>query len=464
MVFSSSKHTSQDLLFLLPLSLFVFLFRLGSGSLASWDEAIYASVAKEIVLSGDWLRLTLNGDLWFDKPPLVFWITALFYKIFGIHEFSARLFSALCGAGTVLVTYFLGRQLLNRWTGFIGALILLTSAHFIRFSRFGMMDAPLTFFMTLAFYFFWLGQNKNRYLIFSGVSIGLAVMTKGFAAFLVFPVIWVYCLSARRLEILGRSSYWVGVIVAVLIALPWHLYELWAHEAFFMKDVVIRHLFDRTTTVLDGHAGNLYFYLRVLVNKFHPWILIGIFSAPYFLFKAIKDREEEFIFLSVWMFLIFAIITLVRTKLAWYLLPVYPALSLSAAYFVAKIFQENSAWVAKSVFVMILGLHVFYSHIFNHDYSRDIKGIAPAVLSRTAPAQSIYLYSYHESPAVSFYLGKKSLYLDSKEEFLKKASESHFNCLIHENDFQAIGPSVLQRYGLTSQASFEKLHLISKQS
>ena len=438
------------------------LYRLGSGSLASWDEAIYASVAKEALRSGDWLHLTLNGALWFDKPPLAIWVTAFFYKIFGINEFSARLFSGLCGAGTVLVTYFLGRQLLNRWTALLGALVLLTSSHFIRFARFGMMDAPVTFFMSLALYFFWMGQNRNRYLIFSGVAIGLAVMTKGFTAFLVFPVIWIYCLWTSRLSVLARSSYWVGVMVAVLIALPWHLYELWGHRSAFMNDVVVRHLFDRTTTSLDGHTGGLFFYMRVLVNKFHPWILIGIISAPFFLFKAVKDREEEIVFLTVWMFFIFFVISAVRTKLAWYLLPVYPALSLSVAYFVAMVFRERSAWVAKGMFLVIVALHVPYSHIFDHDYSRDLKGIAPAVTARVAAGQPVFLYNYHESPAVSFYIGRRTVYLDSKEDLAKIAQEAHFNCLIHTRDLEAMGPSVMQRYGLTEQASFDNLRFFSK--
>ena len=122
-VLSSQKQTKLDLLFLAPLSLFFLLYRLGSGSLASWDEAIYASVAKEVVQSGDWLRLTLDGSLWFDKPPLAIWMTTVFYKLFGVHEFSARLFSALCGVGAVVTTYFFGRELFNRWTGFVGALV-----------------------------------------------------------------------------------------------------------------------------------------------------------------------------------------------------------------------------------------------------------------------------------------------------------------------------------------------------
>ncbi len=462
MSFSSSKQTSQDLLFLIPLGIFTFVFSLGKGALASWDEAIYASVAKEIVQSGDWLRLTLNGDLWFDKPPLAIWMTAVFYKIFGVNEFAARLFSGLCGLGTVLTTYFLGRQLLNRWTGLIGALVLLTSSHFIRFARFGMMDAPLTFFMTLALYFFWMGQSRNRYLIFSGVAIGLAVMTKGFAAFLVFPVIWIYCYWTKRLEILGRSSYWIGVMIAAAIALPWHLYELWAHNASFMKDVVGRHLFQRTTRALEGHEGNVFFYLRVLVNKFHPWILIGIVSAPLALFKALKDGEEEFVFLASWMFFIFGAITAVQTKLAWYVLPVYPALSLSVAYCFVQVFREKNAWVAKGIFLVILGLHVPYSHIFDHDYAHDLKGIAPAVASRVPAGRPVYLYDYHESPGVSFYIGRRSVYVDSKENLAKAASEPGFNLLIHNDDLQGVTPDAMRRYGLTQQAAFEDLLFFSK--
>lgn len=459
---SSQKHTTQDLLFLIPFSLFFLVFRLGSGSLASWDEGIYASVAKELLQSGDWLRFTLNHSLWFDKPPLAIWITAFFYKVFGVNEFSARLFSALCGVGTVGVTYFLGRQLLNRWTGFIGALILVSSSHFIRFARFGMTDAPLTFFMTLALYFFWLGHSKNRYLIFSGIAMGLAVMTKGFAAMLVFPVIWLYCLFSGRLSILTRSSYWIGVMIAVVIALPWHLYQMTMHQHVFLQDSVLRHLVERTTKAIEGHEGNAYYYIRVLVNKFHPWILIAIFTAPYFLFRAIKDREDEIIFLSVWIFFILAVITAVRTKLPWYVLPVYPALSLTAAHFLSKIFKENSSLFVKMMFLVVMALHVFYSHIFNADYSRDIKGIASSAASAVPQDSPIFLYNYHESPATTFYINRKPMYADTREVFLRQAAENGFYCLVHADDLESLTGGDLSKYGLSQLASFENLRLVAK--
>ncbi len=422
-------------------------------------------MAKEIIRSGDWFRLQLDGQLWFDKPPLAIWATAFFYKLFGVQEFSARLFSALCGAGTVITTYFLGRKLLDRWTGFIGALVLLSSSHFILYTRFGMLDAPLTFFMTLALYFFWLGQERNRYLIFSGVMIGLAVLTKSFAAFLIFPVIWIYAWQADRLNVLGRSSYWIGVMTAAAIALPWNLYELFMHHDLFVSGAVTKHVFSRVFYALEGHEGNLYFYIRVLVNKYHPWILPGIVTAPYFLFKAVRDRDREIVFLSVWMFFMFGVFTLIRTKLSWYLLPVYPALSLSVAYFLSRVFREKYALFVRGMFLVVMVLHVPYSHIFNYDYSRLIKGIAPAVQAEVAEGSAVALYNYHESPAVSFYAGRRSVYLDSPQMLNARLKEGALQCLIQDQDLEALGGSAfLAKRALEVKATFETIRLIASKS
>jgi 4-amino-4-deoxy-L-arabinose transferase-like glycosyltransferase len=457
---SSQRHVSLDLLFLLPLSLFFLVYKLGSGSLASWDEALYAAIAKEVVHTGDWLRFTLDGSPWTDKPPLAIWATAVMFKVFGVNEFAARLFSALCGAGTVIVTYFMGRELVNRWTGFLAACVLLSSSHFIRFTRFGMLDAPLTFFMTLAFFFFWLGHYRNRYLIFSGVAIGLAVMTKGLAAFFVFPVIWLYCLLSGRASLLTRSSYWVGVMIAVAIALPWHMYQLWETNGLFLKDGVLKHLVTRTTTALDGHSGNWYFYIRTMINKFHPWILVAIFSAPYALYRAVKEREDEAIFLSLWIFFILIAVSVIRTKLPWYILPIYPAVSITVAAALTTVLREpQMLWVCLA---MIAGmfLHVPYSHIWHHDYSRDIQGISRS-LPDIPPGTPIFLYKYHEAPATSFYIGRRSGYVETPQEFARQAAERNFYCLVHTQDLPEL-ESEIARQGLSKRSSFEDLHLLAK--
>lgn len=461
MTFRPKDSSLVDILYLSAASAFIMFYGLGRGSLASWDEAIYATVAKEIVLSGDWIKLTLGGQLWFDKPPLGIWITALFYKLFGINEFTARLFSSLCGFGTVLVTYLIGRKLVDRRTGFIGAAVLLTSTHFFRFARFGMLDAPLTFFLSLALYFFWLGRERNRYLIFSGVAIGLAVMAKGFAAFFIFPIVWGFCLLTGEQDHFMRSSYWVGVMIAAAIALPWHLYQSYAHRSEFMRDVVMRHLIDRTTHALEGHGGGYYFYIRTLVNKYHPWILIGIVSAPYFLVRAIKEREKEIIFLTLWMYTIFVIITMIQTKLAWYVLPVYPPLSLSVGYALSKMIGEKRDGVIRVLFLIVILLHMNYSHLSEQDYSRDIKGIAQQAKLVVPEKAVLRLYNYHEIPALSFYISRTGAYLDDPETFLAAAKTAPFYCLIHERDLAPFRQRILS-LGLSEKASFEDLRLIAK--
>ncbi|MDP8259085.1 MAG: glycosyltransferase family 39 protein, partial [Candidatus Aadella gelida] len=97
MINSEETKIKRDILILLAVTAFVFIFRLGSGSLSSWDEAFYAEVSREITGSGNWIDLTWTGVPWSDKPPLYMWMTACFYKIFGINEFSARFFSAIAG-------------------------------------------------------------------------------------------------------------------------------------------------------------------------------------------------------------------------------------------------------------------------------------------------------------------------------------------------------------------------------
>ena len=460
---SSQKHTTLDLLYLVPLSFFFLVFKIGYGSLASWDEAIYASVAKGILQSGDWLTLRLNGQLWLEKPPLAIWATALFYKLLGVSEFSARLFSSLCAVGCVLATYWIGRHLLDRWAALLGALVLLSSSDFLIYARFGMLDAPLLFFLLLTLGFFWLGQNRNRYLIYSGMALGLAFLTKGFAAFLVFPLIWVYALLSNRMEVLGRSSYWIGVMLGAAIALPWYLTQLIMHHASVTPDAFSWSFLTTPFQALDAPSGLWYFYIRSLVNKFHPWIVVAVLTGPWFLFKAIKDREEESVFLATWIFGILCLLTLFNLKRSWYVMPIYPALSLTVGYALSRIFRERSVLFVRAMFLVIMALHVPYSHIFNQDYSRDIKALAADARVKLPPNEILVIYNYHESAAVSFYLERDSVYADTAEALTEKFRGGASYALVRRADAeQPLVAAALSRSRFYLLAEAEGLRLFTK--
>ena len=172
----------RDILILLAIASIILLVNLGAGSLDSWDEAFYAEVSREILQRNDWVNLYWSGEPWSDKPPLYMWVTTFFYKIFGINEFSARLFSAISGMGIVILTYLLGRRIFTREVGFLSAVMMASTYHFIAFAKAGTLDITFTFFLFLSIYFFLLGEDNQRNIVFSFISFSLAFLTKSFGA------------------------------------------------------------------------------------------------------------------------------------------------------------------------------------------------------------------------------------------------------------------------------------------
>src|SRR3989344_3337898 len=116
-------------LFLLVISP-LFFYKLGQSSLVNWDEAWYAVISRNILTTGDPLNLIYNGLPYIDHPPAGFWLIALSFKLFGINEFTARLASAVAGFISLIVVYFLGKELFNRAVGITSALALSSSVWF----------------------------------------------------------------------------------------------------------------------------------------------------------------------------------------------------------------------------------------------------------------------------------------------------------------------------------------------
>ncbi len=125
----------------------MYFFHVDYTPLSSWDEAWYASIAREILTANDWITLHFNGIPFYDHPPMGFWIMAIFYKVFGVSEFSTRLPSVLAGIGSSILIYKLGHGLFNKKIiGYIAALILSTSVWYVLRVRSGNLDSLFLFF------------------------------------------------------------------------------------------------------------------------------------------------------------------------------------------------------------------------------------------------------------------------------------------------------------------------------
>jgi 4-amino-4-deoxy-L-arabinose transferase-like glycosyltransferase len=388
---SSDKSALSNfpwILLLLSIAAVALLLKLGAGSLAAWDEAIYAQVSKEMVQSGDWMTPHWSYSPWFEKPPLFMWITALSYHIFGISEFAARLPAAVSGLALLWVTYLIGRLAYDEKTGLLAAAILFTCYHFLSFSRFGTMDVMLTLFTYLALYGY-LRLNKDNqkwwYLIWSACA--LALMVKGAGGIIAPAAITLALAFDKRFTEAIRSRYfWQGVMLAVLLVAPWHiLMSVWYGRAF-IDEYIGYHVVARSTRTLEGHASSYFYYIGRLVDGFFPWCLLVPFAVISATRKNLKDQSRSWVLLILCA-LVFALYTLIPTRRPWYIIPLYPALAILIAAFLKNVYRNYQARpihrrlaIAACAFLIIAGgLYSFVSLYLNYRQDEPV-----ATLSRFA--------------------------------------------------------------------------------
>ena len=377
---------------LVLIAAFALLWKLGTGSLAAWDEAIYAQVSKEVVRSGDWLTLRWEHQLWFEKPPLFMWITALLYRLFGVSEFWARLPSALSGIALIGVTYLIGKFTYGKRVGFLAAVILSTCYHFLSFSRFGTMDVMLALFTYLALYAYLRLNNKNQkwwYLVWS--SCALALMVKG-AGGIIAPaaIVLVLAFDKRFGGAIRSRHFWQGVLLALLIIAPWHiLMYVWYGRAF-IDEYIGYHVIARSTKTLEGHASGYFYYVGKLVDGFFPWCLLVPFDIVSIIRRNLKDQSRSWVLLLLCA-LVFGLYSVIPTRRPWYIVPVYPALAILIGVFISNLYRDyqsrpiyrRTVTAACAALIIVGGLYSFVSLYFNHKPEEPV-----ANLSRLAQSTS----------------------------------------------------------------------------
>ena len=203
------KNRNLQMVFLAGLAFITIFCNLGTGSLITWDEAMHASIAKEMFYSGEYLSLYCNGKYWPIKTPLIFWHMAVCFKLFGISELSARIPTALYGFLSIGIAYFWGRKYFSHYAGLIAGVFVLSHLHFLGFSRIAMLDVPLGFFMAGSLLAYRMGLNKQSYFYLAGFGMGLAVMSKGVIGFFPACIIVVDVIWFKRQVLLQSWKFWM---------------------------------------------------------------------------------------------------------------------------------------------------------------------------------------------------------------------------------------------------------------
>ncbi|MGB3112123.1 MAG: glycosyltransferase family 39 protein, partial [Candidatus Omnitrophota bacterium] len=410
------NRTRIDLLILFVIAAILLLWNLGTGSLLSWDEGLYGGVSREILKTGNWIDLSWADKPWSDKPPLYMWVTALFYMLFGVSEFSVRLFSALCGIGAVLLTYLFANRLYSRNAAFTSALVLLSTWHFIWSARVGMLDMPLTFFIILSLFMFKLGEEKKIYLFFSCLAFTCAFLVKGLGSFLIPIILGLYLVFTGKYKMLKEPALVAGLAVTLLVLGWWHWLAFSHYGDDFVKDYIIKHLFIRTTQAVEGHTGDLLTYIGVVPNKGRPWAGVGLVLAPYLIWRIFRNGEKEHLIPVIWAGTVLVLFSLVRTKLHWYMMPIYPALSIMTGWGASRLLKKRTIAIVSMLAFASLSYLSIDKNIMDLDYSPGIKQIAVKVKETVPKGEKLYLYDISD-PGLQFYLGDVGENIVGEEAF-----------------------------------------------
>lgn len=322
------KWTKSKILFLFIIPLFLYISLLHVMPLMEPDEARYSDIPSLMNRTGNYITPHLNHVVYLEKPPLGYWVTALFFKIFGENEFSSRLFAALCAWGCIFLAYRIGAFFHDEKTGLYSAGVLSTFLYHSFLGKINILDMPLTFFVCLATwagYRYFAGDCQRKswlYLLY--VSSAFAFLTKGLIG-IVFPfaitILWLF-ISKRWRDILRLFSP-VGVILFLLISCPWIILVQKANKDFLWFFFIQEH-FLRYTTTLHRRDHTILFYI--------PIVLLGTLPWSAFLLKALKEGVEKRVtlfkagekhFLLIWIFSIFIFFSVSSSKLIPYIAPIF---------------------------------------------------------------------------------------------------------------------------------------------
>lgn len=377
----------RDVLLMTSVASLVFFTNLGAYTLFDEDEPKNAVCGREMFLRNDWVVPTFNQDLRTDKPILIYWIMQASYRLWGINELGARFGSAVFAVGTCLLVGFIGRRFFDQRTGLLATVILATSLMYSAVGRSVTPDSCLIFSITLAFtaYLLSIGNSLKdprsvtswrAYVPASFVSglpfylaMGVAVLAKGPVG-VVLPSITVglfVLLMRDRLEVRPASSteqawwkraawsiartvsprrvweaFWAlrpvrGLTATAAIALPWYLVVGYATDGAWLTGFIGGHNVNRFLAPMENHSGPIVYYIPVVCAGFFPWSIFAWQTGRYFKqsFGESRDDSPALLFFVTWFGVWLSFFSLASTKLPNYVLPMYPAIAILTARYLA---------------------------------------------------------------------------------------------------------------------------------
>ncbi|HEY3757559.1 MAG TPA: glycosyltransferase family 39 protein [Opitutaceae bacterium] len=307
----------------------LYFFALGRSNLGNPDEGRYAEIPREMNAAHHWTTPRLDGVVYFEKPPLMYWVECVAQKVFGRSEFAVRTPVALIALLGVLMTFAAVSRRFGSEAGLASGVVLGTSSFYAAFSHILSLDLAVAILISGTLFAFFVGvyeppgPARRRLFYTMYACAALATLTKGLIGVLLtgaVMLLWlIVCKEWKRLRPLYLPS---GLLLFAVIAVPWHIL-IARHNPRWAQFYFVHEQWDRFFTTTHNRTGPLYYFV--------PEVIPGIFPWFGFLFAALAvgrpRRRPDVWFFVLWAGFIFLFFSQSQSKLPGYILPVFPALA-----------------------------------------------------------------------------------------------------------------------------------------
>ncbi|MDX2361209.1 MAG: glycosyltransferase family 39 protein [Crocinitomicaceae bacterium] len=347
-------------LFLFGISLFFFI-GLGFVHLFDWDEINFAETAREMIQSGDYMRVQINYIPFWEKPPLFFWMQVIAMKTFGITEFAARFPNAVFGFIYLVTFYFIGKKHFSAKFGMLWALVFFGSLLPHIYFKSGIIDPSFNYFIFLSIYFMLLVIGKSekhvaRYAVLSGVFSGLSVLAKGPVGFLLLGLTLLVYLVIKKFKPFPQFKYILFFLLGfVLVVTSWLSVEFYQNGTENMIQF-IEYQLGLFGSDIAGHKQPFYYHFVVVFFGCFPMSILALPSIR----RKIIDTPFD---LRTWMLCLFWVVmilfSLTTTKIIHYSSMAYIPLAFFATLFLIGVLEKKvEVKKALRITYLVIGLIV----------------------------------------------------------------------------------------------------------
>lgn len=427
-----------------PLLLFplYYLFHgLAAFGLLNNVEGMYAEIAREMLASGNWSHWIipqLNDVPYIEKPPLLYWLTALSLRAFGVHDWAVRLVPAGAGVFLLVTVAWFGRELKGWRYAVLSVFVLGSSAGFLMMSRVALTDALLSELLNASVLLTYIGLVQQRRSVVRAASLclALATLTKGLVALVLFGLIGLSYLAWRRradwrMVLCQLCDPWaIALFLAVL--LPWHIAAALTLPEFSWFYFVNEHLY-RFLGIREPHdyySGGFFYYVPRLALMFLPWV--PLVALAFFPRRESRTRDQDLRqFLSCCVLVPLVFFSISSAKANYYAVVCLPGLALLTALMLehrieqhASVRFERLVWV--SLLLVGIALIPFEQYVLRYgaqtETSFSARNMAAEIQRRAASGEAlpVFLYQdYEDYSSLPFYLQSTVGIVDTDSDDLR---------------------------------------------